>query len=104
MPTENYEQIKSIALCDVATLRVKGETYGSSWSLRGGVGAFMMAARKWDRIENQCKAKGYDIFEACHDSAEDGILDDIADLRAYLLLIESKVREDYGERYHHSKP
>jgi len=96
MPTENYEQISLIAQSDVATLQEKGKVYGSSWSNRGGVGAFMMAARKWDRIENQCKAKGYDIFEACHDSAEDGILDDIADLRAYLLLIESKVRDLYS--------
>src|ERR1039458_3589413 len=37
---------------DTDTLRQKGIHYGDSWKARGGVGAFMMAARKWDRIAN----------------------------------------------------
>ena len=50
----------------------------------------MMLARKWDRIENQCKKDGYDIFKTiAKDPSNTGILDDIRDLRRYLLLVES---------------
>lgn len=93
METENYELLLMIARSDVAVLEQKGATYGSSWRNRGGIGAFMMLARKWDRIENQAFAKGYDIFNACLDSKDevDGLLDDIADLRRYLLLVEGHV-------------
>lgn len=88
---EDYEHIKKLALNDVEVLKDKGATYGSSWRNRGGVGAFMMLARKWDRIENISKASNYDIFHAVRtDNADiDGILDDIQDLRRYLLLVES---------------
>ena len=52
----------------------------------------MMLARKWDRIENQVKKLGYDVFEtALQDPSADGILDDIGDLRRYLLLVESHI-------------
>ena len=50
----------------------------------------MMLARKWDRIENQVTKSGYDIFRTiANDPSDTGILDDIRDLRAYLLLVES---------------
>ena len=49
----------------------------------------MMLARKFDRIENQCKKNGYDIFKTIlEDPSNTGILDDIRDLRRYLLLVE----------------
>ena len=84
--------IQYLANKDVQVLEEKGRTYGDSWKKRGGVGAFMMLARKWDRIENQCKEKNYDIFDAGHSSdTVDGILDDIADLRRYLLLVEDHI-------------
>jgi hypothetical protein len=90
---EDYKHITSLALQDVKVLEEKGKTYGSSWRNRGGIGAFMMLARKWDRLENQCKANGYDIFVAIDKDINtakiDGILDDIADLRRYLLLVEA---------------
>lgn len=87
--TENYDLLQTIASNDVLVLKKKGETYGDSWRKRGGAGAFMMLARKWDRIENQCSIFGYDVFEACRISpAVDGLLDDIQDLRRYLLLVE----------------
>ncbi len=88
---EDYEHMQGLAFNDVAVLEQKGKTYGSSWRNRGGVGAFMMLARKWDRLENQCREKGYDIFGALRtdQSKADGILDDIQDLRRYLLLVES---------------
>ncbi len=91
MNTENYKQIEQIAMNDVVTLQKKGSTYGSSWRARGGVGAFMMLARKWDRIENIAKSANYDVFAVAQKNTGE-ILDDIADLRAYLLLVESHVK------------
>ena len=50
----------------------------------------MMLARKWDRIENQTNKQGYDMFAAIFaDTSDTGLLDDIRDLRRYLLLVES---------------
>jgi hypothetical protein len=91
----DFDRIREICKQDVATLIVKGKDYGDSWRRRGGVGAFMMLARKWDRIESICSANGYDILEignkeVVHD-IKDGILDDIADLRCYLLLVEEHI-------------
>ncbi len=95
-PTD-FKELENIASHDVLVLRDKGKTYGDSWRQRGGVGAFMMLARKWDRIENQAAAKNYDIFSACYATAEEkeGLLDDIADLRRYLLLVEEHVFRHY---------
>mgnify|MGYP003115470519 FL=1 len=80
---------------DIETLVEKEGSYGNSWKRRGGVGAFMMLARKWDRIENCLSDRAderYDIFHAMmQDMRDDGILDDIRDLRRYLLLVESEV-------------
>lgn len=73
----------------------KDKQYGSSWKQRGGVGAFMMFARKWDRIENALTLRnekkevtGYhDLFTlARFDNRPEGILDDLEDLRNYLIL------------------
>lgn len=88
---EDYDHIKELALKDVEVLKEKGKTYGSSWRNRGGVGAFMMLARKWDRLENISKRCNYDIFAAVRGDVDDidGVLDDIQDLRRYLLLVES---------------
>jgi hypothetical protein len=87
----DWDGIRSLCHDDVEILMEKDKSYGSSWRRRGGVGAFMMLARKWDRIENQCKDENWDIFAACHDGDRDGILDDISDLRRYLLLVEEHV-------------
>lgn len=93
--TKDYiENIEPISQTDVAELRRKDAEYGGSWKKRGGVGAFMMLARKWDRIEEQLKthSKTYDVFDAAlQDSRPEGILDDIRDLRRYLLLVEGEV-------------
>lgn len=91
MATENYAGIEELALQDVEVLRAKGQAYGSSWRKRGGVGAFMMLARKWDRIEQQCSEAGYDVFAVLEGNTEipDGLLDDIRDLRRYLLLVDA---------------
>jgi|TARA_R100000353_G_scaffold172642_1_gene138051 hypothetical protein len=87
-----FERMRGIAQTDVTELEEAGKSYGDSWKRRGGVGAFMMLARKWDRIENQVLSYNYDVFEAYHDDdREEGILDDIKDLRRYLLLVEEHV-------------
>ena len=48
-----WEDMRQIAQGDLEALKVAEESYGDSWKRRGGVGAFMMLARKWDRIEKQ---------------------------------------------------
>jgi hypothetical protein len=88
-----YELLPTLALNDATELAEKDKSYGSSWKKRGGVGAFMMLARKWDRIEEQVEKHSYDVFGACEASgnAADGIMDDISDLRGYLLLVEAEM-------------
>ena len=52
----------------------------------------MMLARKWDRIENQTQREKYDIFQTIRiDNREEGVIDDIRDLRRYLLLVEAEM-------------
>ena len=88
----NMDYLVMIAEEDVRTLNEKDKDYGSSWKRRGGVGAFMMLARKWDRLEQQVQLVGYDIFEAVtNDIRDEGLIDDLRDLRRYLLLVESEL-------------
>ena len=87
--------IEEVASYDIETLVRAEESYGNSWKKRGGMGAFMMLARKWDRIENQVKKFQYDIFDAIYqDPSPEGILDDIGDLRRYLFLVEAEMRAE----------
>ena len=52
----------------------------------------MMLARKWDRIEKQSCDYTYDIFLALEeDKRPEGLIDDIRDLRRYLLLVEAEM-------------
>ena len=88
------DKLEEVAANDVKVLRQKDKEYGGSWKKRGGVGAFMMLARKWDRIENQCGAAGYDVFASIESTLKlrDGMLDDLGDLRRYLMLVEAEIR------------
>jgi len=91
MPSETLKTVKKLLESDLIGLTEAEKSYGNSWKKRGGVGAFMMLARKWDRIENQVKSHNYDVIKALQaDVSETGILDDIRDLRRYLLLVESE--------------
>jgi hypothetical protein len=87
-----------VHLEDVAKEDVKGlikaqESYGNSWKQRGGVGAYMMMVRKSDRIEIQARKHGYDVFAAIQaDNRAEGLIDDIRDLRRYLMLVEAEMR------------
>jgi len=89
-PVEDYAAIRRISERDAQVLEEKGKTYGRSWLKRGGVGAMMMLSRKWDRIENIVKEHGWDVIAAGYANAGD-IMDDIGDLRRYLLLVEAEV-------------
>ena len=83
----DFDKIQKLTEDDIDALKKAETSYGDSWRRRGGVGAFMMLARKWDRIENQTNKQGYDMFAAIFaDTSDAGILDDIRDLRRYLLL------------------
>jgi hypothetical protein len=86
----DFNLIAQLGVKDTNHLELAQKTYGDSWRSRGGVGAFMMLARKWDRLENQCKEEGYDVFSAiAKNPSNTGVLDDIRDLRRYLLLVEA---------------
>lgn len=76
----NYSTIESMMKLDVDLMIEKGKSYGPSWKQRGGVGAFMMMARKWDRIENMARERDYDVFRL-------GTMEDIQDLICYLYLV-----------------
>lgn len=135
------EHLEVIASEDAAGLRTAYASYGDSWKRRGGVGAFMMMARKWDRLENRVRkgakpigelfarllgdlremhldaeleprdvceamlervrqeldepraADAYDIFaHVMADQRAEGVIDDIRDLRRYLMLVEAELR------------
>lgn len=92
------EAVTNSAFADIRSLAKAHLSYGTSWKNRGGVGAFMMLARKWDRLENAVKKSGYDIFKAVEgDKRAEGIMDDIRDLRRYLLLVEAEVGSNVQE-------
>ena len=87
------KQTEIISAEDWTSLDRAEEDYGDSWRKRGGIGAFMMLARKWDRIEKQVFDYTYDIFLALEeDKRPEGLMDDIKDLRRYLLLVEAHMR------------
>lgn len=91
-PNEYLKHLRAVSGSDIAGLLKAEQSYGSSWKNRGGTGAFMMLARKWDRLEKQVQRQGFDIFVAAElDERAEGVIDDIRDLRRYLLLVESEL-------------
>lgn len=93
MNENHLQHITPIAQEDAAGLLKAHESYGNSWKKRGGVGAYIIMIRKFDRMELTCKKFGWDIFEAVkQDQRAEGIIDDIRDLRRYLNLIEAELR------------
>lgn len=88
----HMDHLYDVATSDVRVLHEKEKEYGSSWKKRGGVGAAMMLLRKADRMEVQLSQTGYDVFlAAAKDGRAEGIMDDIRDLRRYLLLVEAEL-------------
>lgn len=98
------DHLEAVAAEDVAGLKRAEQSYGDSWKRRGGVGAFMMLARKWDRLENRVRKSlmpedseycvhPYDIFaHIVADERGEGLIDDVRDLRRYLMLVEAEMR------------
>ena len=109
--TRHMNFLRAVFDEDERVLREKETTYRGSWKRRGGVGAFMMLARKWDRLESMMETdlvrpRGetpetvgkYDVFERLWDgsgadgSGADGTaLAEIRDLRRYLALVEAEM-------------
>jgi hypothetical protein len=89
------KRVLPLAESDAAHILETDPIYGGSWQKRGGVGAMMMLARKWDRLEERVRKMGWDIFRAIQlDTRREGAIDDVRDLRRYLLLVEAKAVED----------
>lgn len=98
----HMDYLAAVADEDIRELRRKEDTYQGSWKRRGGIGAFMMMARKWDRIEgilsmdhtNPKQVGQYDVFahiKADPLGADGTVLAEVRDLRRYLLLIEAEM-------------
>lgn len=86
-----------VAMRDAAELKEKNAAYGESWKRRGGPGAFMMLARKWDRMDNILAPTGGGSHMELLRKNPGDVLDDIGDLRRYLLLVEDECsRIDYN--------
>jgi hypothetical protein len=113
MSDRNPLHIRDICNEDAEGLMEAAKSYGDSWKKRGGVGAFMMLCRKWDRLEvalNPDSVPGdvreapiaarlnkpipaFDIFAALEaDDRAEGLIDDVRDLRRYLILVEAEMR------------
>lgn len=100
---QHMQFLRPIAETDLEVLAAKEATYHGSWKRRGGVGAFMMLARKWDRLESlveragestEMHARPWDVFVAidADPSGQDGsALAEVRDLRRYLLLVEAEM-------------
>lgn len=109
---DHMAYVAEVSEDDVHTVIDKDASYRGSWKRRGGIGTYMMLARKWDRIEAQVErvlvlppaadpegtgttvgVQKYDIFGHIEaDTRKEGVLDDIRDLRQYLLLVEAEIR------------
>jgi hypothetical protein len=111
MNMDHMKHLETIAAADVAELRHKEATYRGSWKKRGGIGAWMMIARKIDRLENMLNretrivnrsraglpnvtVERCDVFgaiEADPSGADGSPLAEIRDLRRYLTLAEAEM-------------
>ncbi len=75
---------------DVDHLKIKDVEYGGSWHRRGGAGAFFSACRKWDRYQESLRRYGGSLEATIReDTRPEGVLDDLGDLRRYLILWEA---------------
>ena len=98
------DRLKVIVQQDVQRLVKAQEKYGDSWRKRGGQEAFYNWSRKVDRVEVACEKTNHDIFAAIQATpasdgtfdGKDGLLDDLRELRHYILLIEEFVTRTGG--------
>jgi hypothetical protein len=100
---KHLDYLTAVTAHDVVELRRKEQTYRGSWKQRGGIGAFMMLARKWDRLEPMAESFSYDIFKSiavqvpaekaigAGEGSDGTVLAEIRDLRRYLTLVEAEM-------------
>lgn len=101
---KHMAHLGTVARDDVKALETKEATYQGSWKRRGGVGAFMMMARKWDRLEQILSGTWhYDVFTAIEaqtsyerdnglvTGSDATVLAEVRDLRRYLMLVEAEM-------------
>lgn len=107
----HHKFLTDVTESDLEYIRVKDRSYGASWKKRGGVGAFMMLARKWDRLETMLQRDGikYDIFQCIQaeqnmQGADGTALAEIRDLRRYLILVEAEMMSRRVVRVPGAKP
>lgn len=83
--------IPAVADSDVKHILETDPIYDGSWQKRGGTGAYHVGlARKWDRLEHRVRQCDYDVFRAINeDTRREGVIDDVRDLRRYLMLVEA---------------
>jgi hypothetical protein len=96
-------ELDNIAKEDVEGLRTAFQSYGPSWKMGGGVNAFFMLKRKWDRLYNRLSKPeiSFDIFKGiATDIRGEGVIDDVRDLRRYLALVEAEMRARGFDRTH----
>lgn len=87
----HHDLLANVAQEDVNRVIEKDMAYRASWLRRGGTGAYHVMARKMDRLDASAEQFDYDIFKALdNDQRSESVLDDIRDLRRYLLLIEAR--------------
>lgn len=83
--------LHSMAEADVSSLIASEKNYGDSWKKRGGIGAYMMLARKMDRLAKAVESKNGDIYKLLsEDTRAEGAIDDIRDLRRYFVLVTAE--------------
>lgn len=96
----DFKAMAELAQQLIAICEKKDREYGSSWKKRGGAGAFFAVVRKWDRLEEQCRMRGYDLFDCSDDPGSTESLEEtLGDTINYLLLVlqtRKQIREVKG--------
>lgn len=87
MNMDHLKFLEPIASGLVKILHQKEREYKGSWKKRGGVGAFFVAIRKADALEEIVRKNDYDVFSMLGASGSASIEDQLEDLAGYCLLI-----------------
>jgi len=88
MPKSYISEIPTIMERDYTFILRRDQEYHASWLKRGGVGAFMMLARKWDRFSPMVIEFNNDPVDML--LARPDRVDDVQDLRRYLALVNAE--------------
>lgn len=87
MSTEHLDYLHRIVTDAEAMVRMKEAKYNGSWKARGGIGAYFVAVRKFDALENMVVGLGYDVFGDLGEDGDGTIEDTLRDIVGYGLLI-----------------